>query len=103
MHDINNLLPEHKLLFKQLQRSMTPEAFEVWYSNALILKGLPRYQWATADLQTMPNPMFKPKTPTHVGQAVANARQAVSGLSSNAATRKAVEALADAIDQSKEV
>lgn len=96
--NIDLLLPEHRLLYKQVSKSFTEEAFNVWYRNALKLKDTPKSEWASVELEVMPAEILKGKKSKDVSEAVATARKGVSTLSSNNGTKKAVEALAEALE-----
>ncbi len=96
--NIDLLLPEHRLLYKQVSKSFTEEAFNVWYRNALKLKEIPKSEWANTELEVMPTEILKSKKSKDVSSAIATARSGVSSLSSSNGTKKAVEALAEALE-----
>lgn len=84
-------LPEKMQQFYDLAKAkFTDEAFAVWYSNALHYgkKGFEPAELPADKLRVVPS----------VKEAAAAAREAVSGMSASSNTRKAVEALADAIE-----
>lgn len=73
--------------------AMTPEAFDVWCENAI----------ASSDKVTMLKPLpdnaIKKTPQVNVKNVISQARDAVSGYSTSNGARKAVEALADALEQ----
>lgn len=79
-------------LYDDMKRMLTPEAFTIWYSNGLKPKG--------ATLDPLPkDPLVKSKPQNVVvKEAISQAREAVSGYSPTNGSRKAVEALADAVE-----
>lgn len=79
-------------LYDGVKSIMTPEAFEVWYNNAL--------NYGKIDPQPLPTEPIKPAKP-NMSEAIATAREAVSGYAPNNGARKAVEALADALEQTQ--
>ena len=87
----DNLPKKYQYIYDGMKEILTPEAFAVWYQNAL-----------EADKATplpMPENPIKPRTKTNTKDAVAIAREAVSGYSTTNGARKAVEALANVIEQ----
>lgn len=86
-------------LYDAAKSLFTAEAFAVWYQNALTLKDVPVAERESVKLQTMPSSSLKQKAESDVVLAAQKARQAVSGMSATNNTRKAVEALADAVEK----
>lgn len=88
-----NLHPKHQAVYGATKFILGPAAFKRWYDHMLELKDLPEDQWGEIKMSD-----YKVQT-TDPKQAVAAARQAVAGYSSSNGTRKAVEALANVIEQ----
>lgn len=87
----DNLPKKYQYIYEGMKEILTPEAFEVWYQNALESN-------KSAQLPMPENPV-KVKTKINPKDTVALAREAVSGYSTSNGARKAVEALADALEQ----
>lgn len=80
-------------MYDGAKKMMTEEAFDLWCENAVASADTPTI------VKTLPTDCFKPKpAKVDVKQAVEQARQAVSGYATNNGARKAIEALAEAIE-----
>lgn len=76
------------------KKIFSAKGFQKWYEDVLILKDIPKEQWTEINMNDY-------KNVSQVKSAVETARKAVSGYSQTNATRKAVEALADALEQAQ--
>lgn len=88
-----NLHPIHQAQYGVAKFTLGLGAFKKWYDHMLELKDIPQDQWPKINMKD-----YQVAGPD-VKQAVSNARQAVAGYSSSNGARKAVEALADALEQ----
>lgn len=93
-----NLHPIFKYVYEANKKSLTDEAFNIWFEYASTLSELPREEWGSVEKPVYPENKLRPKEDSSVATLVASARQAVAGLSSGSATKKAVEALASALE-----
>lgn len=89
-----DLHPLHQAQYGAVKFALGPAAFKRWYDHMLSLKDVPQDQWGEIKISD-----YKIVTQTDVQQAVSSARQAVAGYSTSNGARKAVEALADALEQ----
>lgn len=81
---------KYRILFDYNKQILTEEAFEIWCDNVLNDKRTPYPE----------NYLRKPQK-SNVAQAIEEARQAVSVYAPSNGARKAVEALADALEQAQ--
>lgn len=88
-------LPKAMQQFYDVMKSrLSEDSFAVWYENAM--------NFEKEDPKPLPSAM-KRVAPTQevVAEAIAQARQAVSSYAPSNGARKAVEALADALEQAQ--
>ena len=90
--DISELNPIHQKQFNIVFHVLGNTGFEAWFEHVKQYKNTPENEVPYVDAQR-----FKKKT-VDIKKAAQDAREAVSGYAANNGARKAVEALADAIE-----
>lgn len=86
----SQLPKKYHFIFDEMKKVLTDEAFEVWFNNIL-----------NNETNSYPENKLRTKQQSSINTAIQQARQAVSSYAPSNGARKAVEALADALEQAQ--
>lgn len=102
--DKSKLHKVHQAVYDELKAMLPEVAFKRWYDLSLYLSQYDKSEWKARSEEYSPSNIIDPPATSEIAnrrkELISQAREAVSGYSETNGARKAVEALADLLENS---